>query len=187
MEAMEYIQKLFPRINDIKNHDLKQKVAAVWIDAWKAGKYEKIEDLSQWEPAREKINISNVDHTNQVIECGLAVAEVVERTQKVVIDRDVLIAASILHDVDKIMMFNPAGGESTPEGKYLPHTGLGSGMALNAGLPIEVVHAIAAHSPNYSSVKPKTPEAVILAGADHLVTTVWTVSRGVEISFGLKH
>lgn len=187
MKGIDYIEKLFPRLNDIKDDELKKKVASVWLEAWEASRYEKIEDLSQWEAEREKINISNVDHTNQVVECGLAVADVVERTQNISVDRDVLIAASILHDVDKILMFDPSNGESTPEGRYLPHSGLGSGMVLNAGLPLAVAHAIAAHSPNYSAVKPKTPEAVIVAGADHLVTTVWNVSRNVEISFAIRH
>ena len=187
MEGTDYIEKLFPRLNDIKDDELKNKVALLWLKAWKTSRYEKIEDLSQWEAEREKINISNVDHTNQVVECALAAAEVVERAQKVSVDRDVLIAASILHDVDKILMFDPSNGESTPEGKYLPHSGLGSGMVMNAGLPLAVAHAVAAHSPNYSAVKPKTPEAVIVAAADHLMTTVWNVSRNVEISFAVKH
>jgi len=188
MEGEEkYIEKLFPRLTDIKDAGIRAKVVSVWLDAWKESKFAKIEDLSQWEPAREKINISNVEHTNQVIECAIAAAEVVERMQKVSIDMDALIAAAILHDVDKILMFDPSSGEATPAGTYLPHTGLGSHLALKAGLPLKVVHAIAAHSPNYSSVSQETPEAVIIANADHLVTTVWITARNIEISFGVKH
>jgi putative nucleotidyltransferase with HDIG domain len=188
MEADEqYIKTLFPRLNDIKDGEIREKVASVWLDAWKDSKYGKIEDLSQWEPARDEINMSNVDHTNQVIECAIAAAGVVERMQKVPIDMDALIAAAILHDVDKILMFDPSSGEATAAGTYLPHTGLGGHLALKAGLPLKIVHAIAAHSPNFSSVSQKTPEAVIIANADHLVTSVWNTSRNIEISFDVKH
>jgi len=186
-EDQKYIEKLFPRINDIQDNEVRGKVAALWLDVWKRSKFEKIEDLSQWEPEREKINLSNVDHTNQVIECALAAAKVAEEVQKISIDKDTLIAAAILHDVDKILMFDPSRREVTPVGNYLPHTGVGSSLAMEAGLSVEVAHAIAAHSPNYSSVPPKTLEAVILANADHLVTTIWNLSRNVEISFSIKH
>lgn len=183
----EYIQKLFPRINDIKDAEIREKVVSVWWDAWKESKFARIEDLSQWEPSREELNITNVEHTNQVVECAIAIAQVVERKQSIKINMDTLIAASILHDADKILMFDPSTGNTTPLGTYLPHTGISGHLALQAGLPVEVVHAVASHSPNYSSVSPKTPEALILHSADHIMTTLWTISRNVNVSFNLKH
>ena len=182
----DYIKKLFPRVNDIKDLEIREKVVSVWWDAWKESKFSGIEHLSQWEPSREKLNISNVEHTNQVVECAIAIAQVVERMQNLNINMDTLIAASILHDVDKILMFDPSTGDATPLGTYLPHTGIAAHLALQAGLPPDVVHAIASHSPNYSSVQPKTIEAVILYNADHVVTKLWTISRNIDISFDLK-
>jgi hypothetical protein len=183
----DYIKKLFPRLNDIRDIETREKVVSVWWHAWKESKFSTIEDLSQWEPSREKLNISNVEHTNQVVECAIAIARVVERVQNLNINMDTLIAASILHDADKILMFDPSTGDTTPLGTYLPHTGIAGHLALQAGLPIDVVHAIASHSPNYSSVPPKTIEAVILYNADHIVTKLWTISHNIDISFDLKH
>ena len=185
-EKEQYIQKLFPRINDIKDVDIREKVISVWWGAWKESAFAKIEDLSQWEPAKEKLNISNVEHTNQMVECAIAIAQVVEREQNVKINMDTLIAASILHDADKILMFDPSSGKTTPMGTYLPHTGIAGHLALQAGLPMEIVHAIASHSTHYSSLPPKTPEAVILSNADHLMTELWTIFRNIETSFDLK-
>ena len=188
MEAkQDYIKRLFPRVNDIKDVEIREKVISVWWNAWKESKFSKIEQVSQWEPSREKLNISNVEHTNQVVECALAIAGIVEREQNLTINMDKLIAASILHDVDKILMFDPSTGDTTPLGTYLPHTGISAHLALQAGLPADIVHAIASHSPNYSSVPPKTIEAVILHDADHVVTKTWIISRNIDVSFDLKH
>jgi hypothetical protein len=183
----ERIQKLFPRISDIKDASIREKVVSVWWNAWKESKFAKIEDLSQWEPSKEALNITNVEHTNQVVECAIAIAQVVERTQRIKINMDTLIAASILHDADKILMFDPSTGSTTPLGTYLPHTGISAHLALQAGLPMEVVHAVASHSPNYSSIAPKTPEALILHSADSIMTTLWTNTRNVSVSFSLKN
>ena len=183
----DYIKKLFPRVNDIRDVEIREKVISLWWDAWKESKFAKIEHVSQWEPSREKINMSNVEHTNQVVECAVAIAQVVGREQNINVNMDTLIAASILHDADKILMFDPSTGDTTPLGTYLPHTGIAAHLAVQAGLPIDIVHAIASHSPNYSSVPPKTIEAVILYNADQIVTKTWTISRNIDVSFDLKH
>jgi len=87
MEAEEkHIQELFPRINDIKNSEIKEKVISVWLDAWKQSDFDEIAAMSQWEPLKEKIRISNVEHTNQVVECAIAIAGIVESEQGVDID-----------------------------------------------------------------------------------------------------
>jgi len=83
-------------------------------------------------------------------------------------------------------MFYPKTGKTTPMGNYLPHTGIGSYLALKADLPLKIVHAIAAHSPNYSSIPPKTIEAVILYHADHVLTETWRTAKNIDLSFDLK-
>ncbi len=182
----KHIQELFPRINDIKDSELREKVISVWLDAWEESDFEKIEDLSQWEPLKERLKISNVEHTNQVVECAIAIAGVVEREQGAELDMDTLIASAILHDCDKLLIFRPSTGKTTRMGNYLAHTAIGCHLALKAGLPMEIVHAIASHSSNYSSMPPKSAEAAILYHADHVVTETWRISRNIDLSFDLK-
>ncbi len=55
MEEKKYIEELFPRIKDIKDNDLREKVISVWLKAWKMSDYKRIEDHSSWPPASEKI------------------------------------------------------------------------------------------------------------------------------------
>ena len=184
-EEKKYIETLFPRVKDIKNNHLKNQVINVWLKAWKMSHYKRIEDHSAWAPAGDKLQLSNVDHTNQVVECAIAVAQVIERTQKIKINLDCLIAASILHDVDKIILFHESTGKLTPFGKLLTHTHLANFLALEENLPSEVIHAISAHSPTFSKEPPNTPEALIISKLDPLMMFNWIMSKKIEIPFTL--
>ena len=135
---------------------------------------------------KEKLDISNVEHTNQVVACALAMADVIERDQGMKVDMDTLIAGAILHDIDKLLIFHQSSGESTHMGMHLAHTTIGAHLALKAGLPLEIVHVIAAHSSNYSSISPRSVEATIVYHADHVVTETWTLAKNIDISFTLK-
>ena len=185
-EKENYIQRLFPRVNDINDDGIRKKVIDLWWGTWKESDFERIEDLSQWQPVKEKLNMSNVDHTNQVVECALAMATVVEGNQGTKIERDTLIAGAILHDIDKLLIFDPTSGDTTLMGKHLAHTTVGAHLALQTGLPLGIVHTIAAHSSNYSSMSPGSVEAVIVYYADHAVTETWKIAKNIDISFSLR-
>jgi hypothetical protein len=68
----------------------------------------------------------------------------------------------------------------------MAHTTIGAHLALKAGLPLEIAHAIGSHSSNYSTISPRTPEALIVYHADHTLTQMWAISRNIELSFTMK-
>jgi putative nucleotidyltransferase with HDIG domain len=183
VEKRSYIKTLFPRIKDIKDEDLRDKVVNVWLKAWEMSHCDKIETYSAWPPEKAKIQLSNVEHTNQVVECAIAVANIVERTQQIKINLDYLIAAAILHDVDKITQFHEETGRLTSFGQLFAHTSLGISLALEQAVPLEIVHAIGTHSPNYSKNSPKTHEALILSHVDTMMMQNWLMFKKVDISF----
>jgi putative nucleotidyltransferase with HDIG domain len=182
-EKRTYIKALFPRIEDIKDEDLRKKVVNVWLKAWEMSDCDKIETSSAWPPEKAKIQLSNVEHTNQVVECAIAVAHIAERTQKIHTNLDYLIAAAILHDVDKIIQFKEETGQLSTFGQLFSHTSLGICLALEQALPLEIVHAIGTHSPIYSKHPPKTHEALILFHVDKMMMQNWLMSRKVDVSF----
>ncbi len=182
-KTIQVVLESFPRLREISDAGLRGRVCQAWLEAWHASDYDRLEDVSQWEPDREALGISNVDHTNGVVECALAIAASLELSQAVQIDRDVLIAAAVLHDLDKICLFHPADGHPTELGRKLGHVLVGVHLALAANLPLTVVHPIATHSPNYSTVRPQTPEAFILRHADKVFTDIWILQRGRNVAF----
>ena len=67
-----------------------------------------------------------------------------------------LIAAAILHDVDKIVEFYETTGRLTSCGQLFDHTSIAISLALEQALPLEIIHAIGTHSPIYSKHPPNT-------------------------------
>ena len=181
-----HIEKLFPRIKDIKDEALRRKVINVWLRAWEMSGFRSIEEFSAWPPEKEHLQLTNVEHTNQVAECVIEVANVMNRVQKISINMDYLIGAVILHDVDKILLFEEDSGQLTTRGKFIAHISLSISLALEQRIPIEIIHAIATHSPNYSSISVKTPEALILSHCDKMMMDNWMMSKKIDISFKLK-
>jgi putative nucleotidyltransferase with HDIG domain len=85
------------------------------------------------------------------------------------IDLDVVIAGAILADVGKLLEYEKEGGETrqSARGKALRHPFTGVALALEAGVPDEVCHIIAAHAGEGDLVQRST-EAIIVHHADFM-------------------
>jgi putative nucleotidyltransferase with HDIG domain len=179
----EHIEKLFPAVKDISDADIREKVCRLWHQTWRDSNFDKIEDLSQWEPAREIVNWTNVDHTNQVTRCAVAIGRLFEEMYPVEINMDYIIAGALLHDVDKLLLFDSVTGSHTDLGDKFAHATYGGHAALSIGLPPDVAHIIASHSANYSNTEPQTVEAVIVRQADHVVAEGRNMAMGCRVNF----
>jgi 7,8-dihydroneopterin 2',3'-cyclic phosphate phosphodiesterase len=176
----EYIGGLFPAIEEIEDAAIREKVAALWAEVWQEGNYERIEDLHQNEAFRDRLEYSNVEHVNQVVACALKLAEVAESAFGVRVNRDYLLAGALLHDVDKLVVYDRQAKGLNERGKRFCHAIYGGYLVLKAGLPEEVAHMVAAHSPHYSSAEPRTLEAMILKYADEFIARTKYFIAGVE-------
>ncbi len=85
------------------------------------------------------------------------------------LNRDVLIAAALLHDAGKVGGTEEIGGKFRESGRerLLHHSFSGVGILMAAGLPDEVVHAVAVHSKDGEGRR-ETPEAVLLHHIDFM-------------------
>ncbi|MCJ7633768.1 hypothetical protein MUP77_15450, partial [Candidatus Bathyarchaeota archaeon] len=105
-KSMEYIRKLFPEIEQIEQTELQMKVASTWIEAWKKSKYRRIED-GIFTVATPQNRL--VDHIRAVTKSAIAIADVLKEIHHFDVNRDYLIAGSLLHDVDKLIVFEKTG------------------------------------------------------------------------------
>jgi putative nucleotidyltransferase with HDIG domain len=176
-----YILKLFPAIKKIKDPELSQKVLLLWHQAWKSSNFLRIEDVHQFEPARNYISYTNVGHTNQVCRACQAIAAMVSKELNLKLHMDYLLAGAILHDVDKIMIFDSKTGGFTETGRRKSHAAAGGAFAREIGLPEEVAHIIEAHSTKFSPHPPKSIEALILRHADLIVANAVYLAQGLEM------
>ena len=85
------------------------------------------------------------------------------------VDMDVCISGAILADVGKLLEYDIKDGQSCKSemGKYVRHPFSGVGLAMEAGVPPQVCHIIAAHAGEGNLVTRST-EAYIVHHADFM-------------------
>ncbi len=162
--------ELIPEFNLIEDTDLRQKCIRTWEEGMKRGGW-KASDLSQmaFTLLIPDCAVSFVEHTRAVTLTCVAVADVFTKIygHKNPVSRDHLIAGALIHDVGKLLEYTMAGGKTVKSefGAMLRHPFSGVMLAAEQGLPLEVLHMIAAHSREGDLVKRST-EATILYHAD---------------------
>jgi putative nucleotidyltransferase with HDIG domain len=109
-----------------------------------------------------------VRHTNAVVNMAEAIASEFQQAYDVALNLDRLLAGGLLHDVDKLVLYERKGDsvQLSELGRKVSHGGYGAKVAAQVGLPQDVVNIIACHSPMQHEVLPATIEAVLVAASD---------------------
>ena len=168
------IERLFESIlSRIENSDLKQKTIRAWVLACERGGWKSVEQLKTM-PFTLLTNtrgINFIEHTIAVTEgaCGLAKAqENTYREMPYKIDYDRLLAGGLLHDVGKLLEFEPdgkGGFQKSLSGKCARHPISGTAIAYEVGLADEVLNTIACHAKEGDG-RPQVVETVLIHQAD---------------------
>ena len=116
-------------------------------------------------------SVTFMEHKRCVVHIARRGAEAMLRFMghSLAIDLDVVIAGAILTDVGKLLEYEKVDGvaRQSERGRYLRHPFTGVALALEAGVPDEVCHIIAAHAAEGEHVK-RTTEAIIVHHADFM-------------------
>ena len=110
-----------------------------------------------------------VEHTVSVVKLCSSLCDVVEEQYGGRVDRDLVLAGAILHDIMKVYCYEEsgAGGFRTSEfGGLVDHLSLMIAEMYRRGLPLDLVHVVAGHHGDVGPTKPKTLEALIVSVAD---------------------
>ena len=110
-----------------------------------------------------------LQHTLSVVKIATALCDIVEELYGGEVDRDLVLAGSILHDVMKVYCYEPngSGGYQTSEyGGMVDHLTLMVAEMHRRGLPADLIHVVAGHHGDAGPTKPKTIEALIVSVAD---------------------
>ena len=171
MEVKDEIRKLLPEIDLIEDASLRDKVAATWADGLQRGGWTPDDIIRMPFTLAKKVDIDFAQHVRSVARICLAVAETFDEIYKgrLSLDRDVLLAGALLHDVGKLLEMEEADGTfcKSPAGKLVRHPFSGVALADANGLPPEVQHIIGTHSKE-GDPYPRTPEAVVVHLADFM-------------------
>ena len=174
MIAEADIQKLFESIlTRIEDADLRKKTVRAWTLACERGGWKSVAEL-QAVPFTLLTNtrgVNFIEHTIAVTEGAyqLAVAqEQAYREMPYAIDHDRLLAGGLLHDVGKLLEFEPdgkGGYRKSRLGMCARHPISGTAVAYEVGLPDEVLNTIACHAKEGDG-RPQCVETVLIHQAD---------------------
>jgi len=156
MKALqEGVRRSLPELDEIKDPDLRKKVVEAWALSLSHSEFERIEDIS---PAgvpggQTMLRGTQADHIRGVTRMASAMVDELEHLLGPIgVDRNLLLACALCHDVGKPFEFsqrNQARWQATPATVGRPsvrHPVYGAYIALTVGLPEAVVHTAAAHS-----------------------------------------
>ena len=110
-----------------------------------------------------------IQHTTGVIQLSSTLCDMVENLFGGTVDRDVVLAGALLHDIMKCYCYEETseGGFRTSDfGGKVDHLTLMVSELLKRDFPLDVIHVVASHHGDVGPTKPKTVEALIVSVAD---------------------
>ncbi|MFC1847640.1 HD domain-containing protein [Chloroflexota bacterium] len=176
----EYILKVFPLVKQIQDDGIRNKVIKAWLIMWKESGYRTLEEAPMRGPAQDTL----VKHTNAVTNGAFTLATQFQQEYGLPVNLDVLLAGAILHDIDKLVIYERKGNtvDYSALGKMYPHGSYGGHVALDVGLPMEVVSLIITHS-QPCTWEPASVEGNLIHHADYAKIDSVRLALGLERSF----
>jgi len=110
-----------------------------------------------------------IEHIASTANIALAMCNSIEKVYHGKVNRDLVIAGVLLHDIFKPITYeaNEGGGySSTRLADYMDHLSLAISELVRRGFPLDVVHIVSAHHGNYGPIRPHTVEALVCHLAD---------------------
>ena len=158
------VLRLFPQLGMVSRKDWVEKAQRIWMEVWSSSKWPKLEKA----PASLRTpRASLVNHTRAVLQGALSIAEARARVYGEKVDRDILIIAAVIHDVSKLVEYEPFRGKGRLSrlGEAYQHGFYAAYRALVHDLPPEIVHIVLSHTTQTKSV-PRSKEGLVLYYAD---------------------
>ena len=170
----EQVLELVPEINEIQDAELRDKVTACWAEAIQYRNWTNDELNSiPFTLLADNVQIMFMEHVRTCCRMAIACDKVLDEAygpRKTKVNRDYLIAGSLLADVGKLLEFDKKADGSiykSDYGKHIRHPFSGVGLAFKHGLPSEVMHVIATHSKEAAGEK-RSPECTIFHHVDFI-------------------
>jgi 7,8-dihydroneopterin 2',3'-cyclic phosphate phosphodiesterase len=112
-----------------------------------------------------------VEHVAATAKLALALCDVVEEVYGGKVNRDLVTAGILLHDIFKPVTYavdEKGDFTSAAIADYMDHISLATSELVRRDFPVELVHIVAAHYGNYGPIKPRTVEALVVHLADNV-------------------
>lgn len=167
--------------DEIKDQSLREKVISLIKDP-KLSLFTNVELKSvpfRESPASKRRHHSYenglIVHSLATTKLAISIADIMETIYGTKVDRDVVIASALLHDIFKHYTYSmtyPGKYQMSKLGENLDHLSLVVMELYARKFPIEVIHAVAAHHGDGSPIQPSSLEALIVHMSDNVDATM---------------
>jgi len=187
--AAGVVRSLSPEIDMIEDKELRQKVIDAWVLALSETEFKSIDELScsTMIGASHYPGKTQSHHQRGVGRIARSIAEAMNefiRDRGVQLDLDIALICGLCHDLGKPFIYDSDNQKRWTANKstvgYPPyrHTVKGGMLALEAGLPEEIVHAVITHDVNMDGKFVRASMYTqIVWRAD---SAYWTILRGYD-------
>lgn len=174
------VRKELPEISEIRDPELRRLVVEAWATALADSSFEAISEIPpSGNPDTRPLKAgTQADHMRGVCRLAMRIADELKAMfPDLPVQRDILVAGALCHDVGKPWEFDPvnqARWRASPHAAGWPsirHPPRGVHVCLTVGLPEEVAHIAGCHSGEGNLVV-RSLEATIVHHADY---TFWHV------------
>jgi putative nucleotidyltransferase with HDIG domain len=185
-ELRRTVAEDLPEVSLIQDEDLREKVVEAWAYALAESSFERVTSLpGESNPGMFLLKRgSQAEHLRGVTRIALSIADDFAKAfPEADIDRDIVIAGGLVHDVGKPWEFDPVNRKkwtddpSRAGSPSLRHPVYGIHICFAVGLPEEIVHIVLAHSFE-GDLLIRSLEATIIHRADSLW---WAVAGGAGL------
>ena len=181
-----HILEDLPEIAEIQSADLREKVIDAWVFALERSSFDRVTDI----PGERSPNVFVLKrgmqdaHLRGVTRLALAIYEEFKSVYpEAIVDRDIILAGGLCHDIGKTWEFDPENlkrwrerGDRYGEPSFR-HSAYGTHVCLSVGLPEEIGHICMGHSLEGAHIGHST-ECYIIRQADH---AWWHVAAALDL------
>jgi 23S rRNA maturation-related 3'-5' exoribonuclease YhaM len=181
-----HILEDLPEIAEIASEELRTKVVDAWVFALERSSFNRVIDIpGEGSPNIFALKRGTQDaHLRGVTRLALAIYDEFRKTYpEAKVDRDIILAGGLCHDIGKTWEFDPVNlarwrerGDRYGEPSFR-HSAYGTHVCLSVGLPEEIGHICMGHSLEGSHIGHST-ECFIIRQADH---AWWHVAAALDL------
>jgi hypothetical protein len=177
----ETVESVFPEVARIEDEGLRTGVIEAWVRACSdagIGTTAELESLPWLPSVQRDLGIPAdaerlVPHVRDVVAGATALADALERRRGTAVDRDLLLAGALVHDVSKLAEFD--GMDPTATYDLLGHPYWGVHVVAAAELPVECAHVVLSHT-SRTTIEPAFLEAELVRRADEAAASAIRLS-----------
>ncbi len=186
-ELRARVREELPEIAEIRDAGLRDKVTEAWAFALAGSSYDSLRDMQACGVPGdlEALSGDQTDHLRGVTRLAMKMADdFIEHFPHIQIDRDLVVAGALCHDIGKPWEFDPVNRARWAKSQHtgrpsIRHPAYGVHICLSVGLPEEVAHMAAAHSAEGDLVV-RSLENTIVHHVDHAYWHVLVAADQVD-------